>query len=327
MAGAAASNDPEMAPLSLASLKTCLAIAGSVMAVAMLAAVFDWHALLSSAARMTPSTLLGSGLLCGVTSLILALRWAMIATPAAAPLQSVEMLVALQAAIFSLITPAAIGGDVFRVTSGAGQRIRRLGLVLVERLFGVWAQSCVYAIAVLLAPWPVPPVLSRAGWIFTPLAAGGVVVILAMPRLRVSDSGRLLRGRVADLTAALTGHSTGKRVALASLSFAGVLSWVAASYTMARGGGMPLTLAQVATITIVTEFARLLPVAVQGIGVREAVFAWLSHLLGASAEEGFVVCALVYGVNAVVIGGLGCAASVVLPRLRSGGQALRMGEV
>ena len=278
-------------------------------------AVFDWRALLSSAARMPPSALIQSALLCGLTSLVLALRWAVIATSARESLRGGEMLVALQAAVFNLITPAAIGGDVYRVTRGAGQRLRRVGLVLVERLFGFWAQAFAYAAAVLVAPWPVPSVLSRAGWIFAAVAAGGAVAILAMPSLRLADRGWRIGRQIADLTA----HPLGKRAVLALLSMFGVLSWVAACWVLARGGGMPLTFAQVAMITIMTEFARLLPVAVQGIGVREAVFAWLSHLLGASGGEGFVVCALIYAVNALVIGVIGCAAAVAQPRL--GGSA------
>ncbi len=322
-----ASRHSESAPLSLARLKSSFAVIGSVSAVAIAVTVFDWRALLSSAARMPPSALIQSALLCGLTSLVLALRWAVIATPASAPLRGGEVLVALGAAVFNLITPAAIGGDVYRITRGAGQRLRRIGLVLVERLFGIWAQALVYVCAVLLSPWPMPPVLSRAGWIFAAVAAGGAVAILAMPRLTLADRGWRIGHHIANLVAAMTGHPIGKRAVLAVLSLSGVLSWVAACGALARGGGLSLTLAQVTMITIVTEFARLLPVAVQGIGVREAVFAWLSHLLGASAEEGFVVCALVYAVNALMIGGIGCAAAVALPRFGNGPEIWRTREV
>ena len=58
--------------------------------------------------------------------------------------------------------------------------------------------------------------------------------------------------------------------------------------------------------TILTEFARLVPISIQGIGVREATFAELTGLAGGSPEAGFVVCALLYGIKLCGGGDIGC---------------------
>jgi hypothetical protein len=67
----------------------------------------------------------------------------------------------------------------------------------------------------------------------------------------------------------------------------------------ATGTGLERTV--VAVIAIVTEFSRLLPISVQGVGVREATFAFLAAQAGASSEAAFAACATAYALHFALV--------------------------
>jgi hypothetical protein len=73
-------------------------------------------------------------------------------------------------------------------------------------------------------------------------------------------------------------------------------------------------------IAIVTEFSRLLPISVQGIGVREATFAILAAQAGGSSEAAFAACATAYALHFILVAAIAFAARCsieFLPHLAS----------
>jgi hypothetical protein len=98
---------------------------------------------------------------------------------------------------------------------------------------------------------------------------------------------------------------------VALLSIAAVGAWIGAAAVLASAVGLQFSLDKIGAVTILTEFARVVPISVQGIGVREATFAWLTAELGGVAEAGFIACALVYALNFLVVACLGTIAGFV----------------
>jgi hypothetical protein len=61
-------------------------------------------------------------------------------------------------------------------------------------------------------------------------------------------------------------------------------------------------------IGILSDLLRQIPISIQGIGVREGVFAWLYVLAGGTAEAGFILGLASYlalSISLVLVGALG----------------------
>ncbi len=290
----------------------------------------DWRALVETASRMSISAVVASLAFCLLTHLLIALRWSMIATGQDAPGESGtsrawnEFLVSLHASLFNLITPAALGADLHRIVAGKGReggRAGSAGFILLERLLGILAQFAIFVGAYSIFRWgsgtnggPLPPAFTWAATIFAVGSAAifvGLVVIAPMAPMWLGE--RKQRGASVSLAMAEGVRTSGPRlIALMGLSFAAVASWVAASAPLAADAGLTTSLWGLAMIVVITEFARLMPISVQGIGIRESAFAVFSAQLGADAAAGFTVCALLYLLNYVVVAGLGASAGLLL---------------
>ena len=81
---------------------------------------------------------------------------------------------------------------------------------------------------------------------------------------------------------------------LMTCSAAGVALWVLAVWLVASDLGMKIPLLSLGANVVLTELVRLVPVTIQGIGLREGTFAYLLASLGESAEAGFVLGAVSY---------------------------------
>lgn len=301
------------------SFKLLLGLAGTVAITAAALSLLDWAAL-SSAARQIPLiAILACLLFCVATHILIALRWAYLAAVDDGSPKRADVLVMLHASIYNLFTPAAVGADVFRIFRGAdrrGGRSRSAGLVFFDRVLGIWGQATVYLMGYVLAlGLGVPDVLKAPLPVFLGLVIGSAVLSAVAKRIGTTLlSGR--HGRAADIFRnilnAATEHGWRRKLLLALLSFSAVTTWVLAAYALASQLGPQLGLGVIAMIAVVTELARLLPISLQGIGVREVTFAWLSSEAGGSAEVGFVTCGVLYALNYLVVAGLGFAAGVAL---------------
>lgn len=314
----------------LAILRRWGVIAITVAALALAVVMIDWRALLAAANRLSLQAILACLALCLLTHLLIALRWSLIVA-ADAPRQGRvalglrEALTALHSQVFNLVTPGGLGADVHRVAGGAerrGGRAGSAGYVVLERLLGVAAQSGLFLLAFALAPPSGMQVASAR--IFALIAAGIVLAacatwigsgVLASWMHEVPSRSRARLARMADLAAMALSAPPLRLAGLFALSLIAAAAWVAAALPLANDIGLNLPVASLVMVTVITEFSRLLPISVQGIGVREATFAVLTVEFGGNAADGFVVCAVLYLVNYLVVGLLGLAAALTRSRL------------
>ena len=71
--------------------------------------------------------------------------------------------------------------------------------------------------------------------------------------------------------------------------------------------------AAIGMIAVLVELVRLVPITIQGIGVREAAYAYCFQIMGHAPENGFVVGAVAYALASlavILIGVIG----YILPR-------------
>ena len=203
----------------------------------------------------------------------------------------------LIATFFNNFLPSNIGGDVVRIRDTAGPaRSKTLAttVVLVDRVLGLMGLVLVAAVGSTMASsagtahpaspiWPI--------WLWGSLFAGAVVIAPAV--MAPAGVGRLLRplkvfhpewveGRIETLIMALGRFRT--RPGALAATFVGavfvqglmVIYYLAIVYAL----GIPISLWDLAVIVPISFVVQMLPVSVNGFGIREATFSLYFRRLG-----------------------------------------------
>ena len=211
----------------------------------------------------------------------------------------------LVATFFNNFLPSNIGGDVVRVrdTSGpAKSRTLAATVVLVDRVLGLLALVLIAALGATASqvslPAGGPPVQPWVLW--TGLVFGGVVSVQALraPALviRLASPLRLLHAewvdaRLARLTAALGRFASSPRALLSSAAGAVVVQALLVLFYAAVARGLHINVSpwHLAVMVPVSFVVQMLPLSVNGFGVREATFVAFFALAGLPAEAAMLL--------------------------------------
>ncbi len=207
---------------------------------------------------------------------------------------------------FNLFLPTIVGGDAVKamlLARETGAPARATMSVFMERNLGLLALVVVAIVAAELAP-PVelPGVSLRVlTWL---LAAGYIaanVVLLNPAAYRLAD--RLvaatplagMRARAESLYEAVRPYTSAPRAVLAGigLSFVHQAVVIAVVFLNTRALALDVPLAAVAVFVPLVSLAGMVPVSVNGLGVREALYILLFGRIGVPAESA-VSLALLY---------------------------------
>jgi len=210
----------------------------------------------------------------------------------------------LVATFFNNFLPSNIGGDVIRISDTAGpaqSKTRATAVVLTDRALGLMALVLVaatgasVAAAVHPASLPIWPAYLWAGFLAFVVAASPAVFAPA-------GVGRLLRpltvihpewvgNRIDKLTDVLT-RFRARPGALAScfawaifVQATVVVFYFAVSYAL----HLNLSLSDLAVIVPLSFIAQMLPVSVNGFGVREATFSFYFKRVGQPLESALLI--------------------------------------
>lgn len=205
--------------------------------------------------------------------------------------------------------PSTIGGDVLRVSrlSASAPGAVSFASVVLERLTG----------------WIVLPLLTLVGLALRPslldlgvasrlalVLAGGTLALLAA--LLIIAGSRRLAGRFAAnegwtrfIGAVHLGLERLRRRPAAAAGVLGVatvyqLSTIAMVYLATRALGLHLPMTAVLTFAPVVAIAQVLPVSLNGLGVREGAFVLFLGPLGVGAGQAIAVGLLVYAMTLTV---------------------------
>jgi uncharacterized protein (TIRG00374 family) len=208
----------------------------------------------------------------------------------------------LVAVFFNNFLPSNIGGDVIRITDTAkpaGSKTLATTVVLIDRGIGLLGLALMAAIGATLmhrmAVGPVGPGLLWAGF--------AVGTMIATPALLIPETAtRVLQplrvfhqewvdARIEKLTFALTRFKE-TPAALAGC-FAGAVAvqaiLVAFYLAIARSMQIPIGFAELAVIVPVSFIVQMIPLSVNGFGVREATFGFYFTRLGLPLESALLV--------------------------------------
>jgi glycosyltransferase 2 family protein len=242
--------------------------------------------------------------------------------------QQVEMY--LIAVFFGLFTPGQLGGDAYRLVllRQAGVRGKlALTLLLRERLLGLSGQVLFVAAAaaVALSTESVPAegrafLLSCAmlcsigiGVLFSGRSIMYLLRLLSLRRVH-----RQIRDGLRLVHRAFRFRSASEAALLIGMTLVGAATWAMAYAVVARLIGVKIGFFLLGAVAIIVELVRLVPVTVQGFGVREATCAAIFAIVGQDAASGFVTCAVCYVLLnvATLIAGLSGYGLALINRVR-----------
>jgi uncharacterized protein (TIRG00374 family) len=227
-------------------------------------------------------------------------------------------------AFFNSFMPTSIGGDLIRVMSvceHTGRRSIALASVAVERLLGFFTlvPLSLVGIALTFRDFQSPRLLlgielaamaifALVGILLNERVAMGILSLLRpilsrIPRVEVEEKLRSVYDSVS-----LYGKKPGTLALGFLVSLLSRAVWIFGWYLVAVGLGLhQVTLARLFTVIPLVELARMAPISLGGLGVREGTFAALMSQFGVATTPAIVLSFLFYFlsiVNGLVGGGL-----------------------
>lgn len=206
----------------------------------------------------------------------------------------------LVATFFNNFLPSNIGGDVIRIrdtSRAAGSKTLATTVVLVDRGIGLLGLVLVAALGTTLASLAseaIGPVGPGVLWI----ALAGALAVAAPAVLRPDAVARLLRPlralhqewveeRVGRLTQALAKFRAAPQALVTCFIGAVLVQAVLVAFyaAVAHGLDVPVPAAHLAIIVPISFVVQMLPVSVNGFGVREATFALYFREIGLPLEQ------------------------------------------
>jgi glycosyltransferase 2 family protein len=254
---------------------------------------------------------------------LLGYRWYLIsrAVVSLSPIEQIRHY--FRAQLFSTISPGKLGGDAYRFvvlrryTNADGLL---LALIFQERMIGFASYVLLFLLGALVFELTNQgsglSAASRAGVHLLELGFGVALgLLLVLPRLlRVADRtarrfGVAISSELLEAVHyACSIYSVRSLLPVLFLSLVGIAGWCLMVLLIATDLGTDIPVSAILMICTTAELIRLVPLTIQGFGVREGTFALAFVVAGQSAESGFVVGALAYllvSVADVLIGFIG----------------------
>ena len=271
--------------------------------------MLDWSSLAGAATTVSPCAFAVDVLLAASPTLPLLVRWRLLTGQGGGWFSTAARF--FYANLLSTISPGSIGGDVyrffaFRKTAQSGAAL--LAVLIRERLLGLASMLLGLALGAAMIEASTghsDPMLVR----FLGLTAVlGLALLTMLPRvlkhlpLPVSWRGPLQDSCSVDDSRAV--------LVLMAWSTLALGLWVVAVQFVASRMGLGISWPTLLVVVTSVELVRIVPVTIQGLGLREGAFAWLLGAFGYPPESGFVLGAIAYlalSVALVCTGALGAA--------------------
>jgi uncharacterized membrane protein YbhN (UPF0104 family) len=288
---------------------------GSVILLTVIAWRLDWPQVVTAFAHLRPTYFLAAMVLYVVFQAASSLRWQLLARAQGfdgPPLRYLGYY--FIGMFFNLALPTSVGGDVVRVWylanqagSGplVGRRLAALVSVLAERVNGVVVLVLVAVLSALFCPLPLP---GWVGWTVAGVAAATLLGLLAVPLLRtalarfprLSASPRLLHLRSMVDGCWRYWRAPGVLAAATLLSIAVQVGNVAIGYLIGSALGLEVPVLYYGLIVPLVALLALVPISLNGMGLREAGYVVLFAPLGIGPAEAVTFALLMFAVSASV---------------------------
>jgi len=216
-----------------------------------------------------------------------ALRWQVIlyASPIKIPFQEVVKIVFLGSFVSNCL-PSTIGGDAVRIVSlmhYTEDKAVGFTSVVLDRIVNVAAMFTILPLSFVTFGSPFAVLKSLQSSSTHLFLSSFVFSKGSLPdRIRLRLIGMINQWREVF---GIWFHQPWSLVLAFVISWFSVLVIFLAIYTLARGLGIPVALYQVMGVTAITYLVTLLPISVNGYGVREVTMTALYIYLGATIEQ------------------------------------------
>lgn len=254
-------------------------IAGTLLGVGLLVALLqrqDWRQLVSHLGALHGPTLLAAVVFIGLAHAANTARWLTLVRAQGIRLSYFGALRLVLAGLFaSNFLPSTVGGDVTRIAGilpRSDDKLAGAASVIADRLISLVGMC-------FLVPFSLPIL---GAW-----ASAGIPLGLSVsvaPSTPFQERVRRFLARVGGVVGLWQRKPAMVALAL-GLSWLGVGCYLIALWGLARGLGMSVTPVQVAGATAITYFLTLIPIAINGYGIREAAILAAYLPLGASPEQ------------------------------------------
>ncbi len=262
-----------------------LRLGASVVLLGCLAWRIDWHQVGAVLGELRwIYWLFGIGLYAS-TQMVSSLRWLYLARPlgfAQPPRQFVRLY--FVGMFFNLVLPTSVGGDVVRAWYLAEHPRRRsaaLVSVLLERGSGLLVLIALACVATVFVPPELPAWIVRCVWILT----GATVVALVTLPLAVRRTSRLARFRPVVETARMYWRRPGLMVGTTLLSLVVQVANVVLVWLLGEALGVSVPPLYYGVLVPTVTLLTLLPISLNGMGVREGATVFLLAPCGVTAAR------------------------------------------
>ena len=195
----------------------------------------------------------------------------------------------------SLFLPTSVGGDIYRVVtikSGGQSLAKSTSSVLFDRFTGLFALISIALVSYIFLPG------SRYHALLVALYISLVLAFIIGTSDWVLDRVKSFQSRVffvlSSLLASLNAYRKNTRTLLivAALAFLTQFLIVAITKVYCLSLGVDMPFAYLLVIVPLIYLTEMLPISINGIGVRESAFVFFFALLGYATEEGLAVALL-----------------------------------
>ena len=280
----------------------------SILLLGVAASFLDLHMVLRTFKEGSPTSFVVAILINLLAVLVMGVRWGNLSASDLRRSCRAQLALYFRATFLNSFTPANLGGDAYRLTVLKGESYSGsvvLRLLLRERLLGLYGYVLVFVLAygIVVATRGIRLDPSDNPYMYGVMVAVATLMVAALAR----PLGRALMAilervvspaRVPGLVRCVEvgGGLLSSRgtLRLLGLTFAGILLWIASIKILADGFGFPVSWAELAAVATLVELVRLIPVTIQGVGLREGVFAYLIGYWGYGYEQSYVVALTAY---------------------------------
>lgn len=287
-------------------MKNNLRIIISVGLLAFLAWRTDWQQVGRAFATMQVHFWLAAVGLLITAQLVSAVRWLSLAIPLGLKRPLLRMIgFYFIGMYFNLVLPTSVGGDVVRawyLDGNSGKKLPAFVSVFLDRLCGLWILISLACLGVIFSPLALPSWISWTVW---GIAACAVLGMASMPVLsQHSDKAPNKIRRVFEALRALPNRKAW--LVPVSLSVFIQLSNVLIVWLVGLSIGVDVPLAYFFVMVPMVSLLTMLPLSVNGMGVREGGMVVLLAPLGVASGVAVTLALLWFTVSAVVslLGGL-----------------------
>ncbi|NIM96091.1 MAG: flippase-like domain-containing protein [Anaerolineales bacterium] len=252
-----------------------LRVVGTLLSLILLAWLFirqDWQAILTAVQTLPAWSLIASLFLVLLRHIWNNTRWYILLRAQKIDISFLRALQLMFTGLFvSNFLPSMVGGDVVRIAGilqETEKRVAGAASVLMDRLVGVTGMFFVLPLSFPL----IGAIISDPDFLFTSSIAGFSKKLRSGYK-RLWTVFRIWMRKPFSLVFALI------------TSWLGVLSSFLAVLILARGLGMSVSLLDIAGVSVLTYFLTLIPISINGYGIRELAILGFYTQLGASSEQ------------------------------------------